>query len=136
VKSIKNIFKGNVFIEYKNQFKEFGTSEPVDIILVGGKDDDCNIKMIRPGIKPRNFDGSARFEFNLTKNFDNIVEWIKGDIPLIKITQEDPYGEENWNEDKPKKSHMSDFIDNFDAYQGEGEISATKETPYTFYDVD
>lgn len=135
-KSIKNIFKGSVFVKYIHQ-RKWGNDEPSDIILVGGKDDYKSIYMNRKGFEPRKWDGSARFEFNLTKDFDDILKWIEGNEPLIKISKIDPLGEEDWEDKhKPKEDQFQDFLTHFDAYQGEGAILPTKDKPYTFYDVD
>lgn len=144
-KSIKDIFTGDVFIKYiirehRDVLNGKLIVKNLDTILVGGKKDDgCDIYMkMKSYVKPRRFSGSARFEFNLTDNFDNIIEWIKGYQPIIKITKDDPYGEEDWNpnREKPKKSQMQDFLDNFDEYQGEGSIGPTKDKPYEFWDND
>lgn len=133
--AIKKIFKG-AKIEYDSNYKELGTSEPIDRIIVKGKTEDDDFILKRNGFEKRRYSGSAHFEFDLTNNLEKILKWAEGYKPTTKITKDDPYGEEDWNDRKPEKSQLQDFIDNFDIYQGEGSIEPTDENPYTFWNDD
>lgn len=135
---IKKAFYGKVKIIYIPNFKWFNSDIPQAVIKVYGENRFSGSRPFyckRDGMPVKKFGGTVALFFYLDKNYQDIMNWLEESKLNRKISENDPFGEENWD-DKPKKDSLNDFLDNFDAYQGEGTISPTKEVPYEFIDFD
>ncbi len=121
-KKIKKAFTGVVTVEFLPQYREWPKSKPEAIIKVKGEDKWVGSKPFfckRENMPVKKFDGTVLLMFYLDRNLQDIINWLNERPGEVK-----------------RKSELDDFLDNFDAYQGEGTIEPTKETPYEFIDLD
>lgn len=153
-RQLKKIFKGPCTVEFISDYVEnwrrslsqekkrdywknrtMPNVKTEAIIEVRGKDERKNYYCNREGIEQKRFYGSVVLTFYLDRNLQDIINWINEDKLKRKNPELDPYQEEDWD-DKVKKSELEDFIDNFDAYQGDYPIDPTPEAPYEYLDLD
>lgn len=138
-KKIKKAFSGKVYINFNPDYQlGFPFRGPEAVITVTGENRYSGSRSFyckRDGMPRKEFSGTVRLIFYLERDYQDIMNWLDEDKLNRKISPNDPWGDEDWD-DKKKKSDLDDFIDNFDAYQGEGSISPTKDVPYEFIDLD